>query len=151
LADAGWECLATGAGLVDDPAQLAEAPGEWMRATVPGTVAGALREAGATDEVARDLDAVDWWFRTKFDSPAGMPDALLTIGGLATLGDVWCNGEHVAQTENMFVAHECAVPVRAGENEVVLRCRSLTTAMQARRPRPRWKTFLVANQQLRWF
>src|SRR5579871_1872483 len=151
LADARWECVATDADRFDDPAGLDEVRDQWMHASVPGTAAGALQAAGAREVLARDLDADDWWFRTKFDAPAAMPDALLTIEGLATLGDVWCNGVHVAQTENMFLAYQHAVPVRAGENEIVVRCRSLTAALQARRPRPRWKTYLVAHQQLRWF
>ena len=151
LADARWECLATNPDLVDDPARLDSAPGEWMEAAVPGTAAAALRAVGATDEIGRDLDAVDWWFRTRFTTPDAVPDALLTLEGIATLGDVWCNGAHVAQTENMFVGSQHAVPVRAGENEIVIRCRSLTAALRARRPRPRWKTYLVEHQQLRWF
>jgi beta-mannosidase len=36
------------------------------------------------------------------------------------------------------------------DNELVIVFRSLTAALKKKRPRPRWKTNLVPNQQLRW-
>ena len=46
----------------------------WLPARVPGTAAGALRDAGRWrpgDPSDLDLDAEDWWFRTSFDAAAG--------------------------------------------------------------------------------
>ena len=42
-------------------------------------------------------------------------------------------------------------PALADENELVVRCAALTPRLAERRPRPAWKTRLVANQNLRWF
>src|SRR5262249_32583844 len=53
-------------------------------------------------------------------------------------------------SDNMFLEHEVPVSL-AGDNELVICFRSLDKALAARRPRPRWKTKLVAHQQLRWF
>ena len=40
---------------------------DWLPATVPGTVAAALRRAGRWDfDHPADLDASDWWYRTTF-------------------------------------------------------------------------------------
>jgi beta-mannosidase len=37
------------------------------------------------------------------------------------------------------------------ENELVIRCRALDAELRVRRPRPRWRAGIVAEQQLRWF
>ena len=44
-----------------------------------------------------------------------------------------------------------AVDVDAGENELVVRCAALTPLLTGRRARPRWKTYMVEHQNLRWF
>jgi beta-mannosidase len=51
------------------------------------------------------------------------------------------------------VAHERDVTslVHPGANDLVLRFRALDTLLAARRPRPRWRTPMIENQQLRWF
>ncbi len=144
-----WEMARAPAGSVTGPVDLCAADLEWVPATVPGTAAGALRAAGAwsvDDDV--DFDAYDWWFRTTFTAePAS--SGRLRFGGIATVADVWCNGEHVLTTDNMFVEHVVEAPLRE-HNHVVVVCRSLRAHLAARRPRPRWKTRLVELQQLRW-
>ena len=76
----------------------------------------------------------------------------LRFDGLATLAEVWFNGELVLESSNMFCAHEVDVTDLVGDqNEVVIAFRSLEAALAEKRPRPRWKTKLVGNQQLRWF
>ncbi len=50
--------------------------------------------------------------------------------------------------------HEHAVDVSGllrGSNEVAIRFSSLNAFLEARRPRPRWRTALVDQQKLRWF
>ena len=54
------------------------------------------------------LDGQDWWFRCRFAGPAGRrrPDGwVLELDGLATLADVWLNGDHLLHSESMFAAH----------------------------------------------
>ena len=79
------------------PAQPAIGAGElealsWIPARVPGTAAGALRDAGLWHErEPHDFDAQDWWFRTDFDEQpvtAG-EEVSLRLDGIATVAEVY--------------------------------------------------------------
>ena len=142
-----WECGATKAG-VASPADLDKLNVEWLSASVPGTVAGAMSAAGV--EAPADLDSCDWWFRCRFFGSSG-GTWILELEGLATVADVWLNGEQVLHSENMFVAHAVEVAVLEADNELVLRFAALTPLLALRRPRPRWKTLMAEPQSLRWF
>ena len=152
--DGGWAICRTAAGTVGDPQQLQLAEAlPWREIGPASTVARALRTLGCLDDEASRLDADDWWFRLRFDAgavPAGAR-RWLHFGGLATLAQVWLNGEPLLASSNMHLAHDCEVPVLRPEgNELLLRCASLDQALGQRRPRPRWRTPMVAHQQLRW-
>ncbi|HVX22220.1 MAG TPA: hypothetical protein VHB02_12780 [Acidimicrobiales bacterium] len=147
ILDEGWWCGSVAAGAVEDPKGLAGVAVDWMPAQVPGTVAGACRAAGRAVGAA-ELDGRDWWFRCRFDAAGG--DGLLELGGVATVADVWLNGQHVAHGENMFRPLRQGVQVRPDGNELVVRCAALAPVLAQRRPRPRWKTYMVAHQNLRW-
>lgn len=142
---APWTCCAQPPGA--SPATLQG--GGWFAAQVPGTVASALRTLGQWDhQAAPDLDAQDWWYRTTF---AAAESATLCFDGLASLAEVWLNGDLILTAGNMFRSYrvDVAQSLRA-ENELLICFRSLTADLKKRRPRPRWKTSLVSNQQLRW-
>ena len=145
-----WTCCATPAGAITDAAALRVAAVDWMAAAVPGTVASALRDIGRWDmQHPPAIDEQDWWYRTTFKSPehAGQ----LCFDGLATLAEVWLNGQHILSTDNMFRQYRVdAAALLQAENELILCFRSLTEDLKLRRPRPRWKTNLVNQQQLRW-
>jgi beta-mannosidase len=157
--DEGWEVAPTDPGAVTTPAELDRTP--FVPATVPGTAAEALRRAGQWDfERPRDFDASDWWFRVRFAESALSDIAArgssgvttLRLDGIASIADVWLNGVKIAETDNMFRAH--AIDVGAAlrdDNELAIRCRSLAALVRAKKGRPRWKTRLVDQQQLRWF
>ena len=150
----GWEVASVASGAADDPTKLDALRPEWIPASVPGTVASALRRAKKWDlDVPRNFDADDWWFRCRFASTTGEGAAkVLKLGGLATVADVWLNGVHLLRSENMFVAHEIDVTsALRNANELVIRFSSLKTLLDQKRPRPKWKTRLVDHQQLRWF
>jgi len=149
--DEGWEVAEVQAGGASSPAELSALDPKWTSAVVPGTAASALRAAGAWKHGDnRDFDANDWWFRCRFAAKP-VPGTRLSFEGLATLADVWLNGERIlADARSMHVAHHVDVTL-AAENELLVRFSSLAKALEARRPRPRWKTRLIANQQLRWF
>jgi len=151
LASAPWHVCATAPGDVEDPAPLASHAATWWPATVPGTAAGALRAAGADDADRRDYDGSDWWYRCTFHRDPGDGPWSLHLGGLATLADVWLNGQHLLHSENMFRSHAVEISHLDDENELVVRFASLGAALQQRRPRPRWKTSLFDQQNLRWF
>jgi beta-mannosidase len=117
-------------------------------------VAAALRAAGLwSTSQPPDLDSDDWWYRCRFSAVDTVAPVRLRFEGLATVADVWLNGEHILHSENMFVAHDVDVPqLVAGQNELVLRFSALAPLLEpSRRPRPRWRTALVERQNLRWF
>ena len=143
--DSGWEIAAAPAGTTRD----AIADLDWLPATVPGTAAGSLRDAGHWDfSQTRDFDAEDWWWRTRFRAEAG--PAVLGFDGLATLAEVWLDGDLILASDNMFRAREVPVSLKS-EHELAIRCRALTPELAKRRPRPRWRVPMLEQQQLRWF
>jgi beta-mannosidase len=119
----------------------------------PATVADALRSSGrwSLDAAARDFDEDPWSFTARFDAPAGA--AILGFDGIATCAEAWLNGERILSSTNMFVAHRCDVRtlLRPAGNELRVDCRPLNAELKARRPRPRWRTPMLAQQQLRWW
>jgi beta-mannosidase len=149
-----WSCTGRPAHSITHPDQLNDHDGVWLPAIVPGTVAAALDAAGRWDfNTPTDIDASDWWFRTTFAASEATRDGLcwLRCDGLATLAEVWFNGQQVLSGDNMFRCYGVDVaPLLQAENELVIGFRSVSEDLKRKRPRPRWKTNLVRNQQLRW-
>jgi beta-mannosidase len=103
------------------------------------------------------LDEQEFWYRTSIVGeavPTG-EQIWLELDGLATLAEVFWNGERILQSESMFQQHRCCLTTDwRSENELVIVFRSLTAAVKQKRgklPTARWKTRMVAEQQLRWF
>jgi beta-mannosidase len=146
----GWQAAACAPDACATPAEAAGL--DWLPATVPGTAAGALRDAGRWDFAdGRDLDAEDWWFRTGFEAaPAAAGEiVLLRLDGVATVHEVFLNGELVGGGESMFAAAaiDVGAALREGANELAIRCRALGPLLGARRkPRARWRTKLADNR-----
>ncbi len=148
--DAGWELAPSAPGAFDRPGAAAGAALPWRPAVVPGTVADSL---DLEPDVPRNLDAEDWWYRCPL--PARSPEAgsrvRLRFDGLATIAEAWLNGTRLFGSRNMFVPRVCDVTDLLGDrNELVVCFRALEAELAVRRPRPRWKTALVAHQNLRW-
>lgn len=146
----GWEAAASDSTERSSPAGLGGL--SWLPARVPGTAAGALLDAGL-DPVG--LDSQEWWFRTTFEAaPAeAYEEIVLCLGGLATLADVFLNGDLILSSTSMFASHIVDVGARLrSQNELVIRFRALTPELGLqRRPRARWRTRLVPDNSLRWF
>src|SRR5437016_8747297 len=152
----GWELCSAVPGAYDHPEALRRAPTAWLPARAPSTAAECLQaaELWSLDAPPRRFDSDDWWYRVTFPRPQHQPHERLVLGfdGLATLADVWLNGEPLFSSSNMFVAHECALDERlAAANELVICFRALDRALEVKRPRPKWRTPMVESQQLRWF
>jgi beta-mannosidase len=154
LLSAGWEaaCAPADRGCaVGDLEELS-----WIPARVPGTAAGALRDAGEWRlGEARDFDQEEWWFRTSFEAEPVMPgeEVVLCLDGIATVAEVYLNGERLLESDSMFAAHTlplgARLPVR---NRLAIRCRALAPLLgESRRPRARWRTRLVPERNLRFF
>jgi beta-mannosidase len=156
---AGWSCTATAPGLITAPGELSRHDLSWTPASIPGTAAGALLDAGRwTPAEDRSFDAEDWWFRCRFPRPAaGSGPWELAFGGLATLADVWLDGRHVLRSENMFRSHVVDLPgdrspaERSPDAELVIRFEALGPHLARRHPRPGWKAAMVTSQNLRWY
>jgi beta-mannosidase len=148
--DAGWEVAYSGPA---DPATPPASGLDWIPASVPGTVAGAWRDAGLPVPV--ELDEHDWWFRTRFDAASAEAGerVVLRFEGIATLAEVWLDDSLVATSESMFVPLELDVTDRVGgTHELTIRCLALAPRLaESRKPRARWRSNLVSDGNLRWF
>jgi beta-mannosidase len=150
----GWSAAAAPPGL--DPTDPSLDELDWLAARVPGTAAGVLADAGLWRAgTPHDFDAEDWWFRTRFTVEPAAPSeqVVLRLDGLATVAEVYLNGERVLSSDSMFLAHQIDVGGRLRrENELRICCRALGPLLQPRRrPRARWRTRLVAEGNLRFF
>lgn len=144
---ADWRCAGVPAGSAQHPKEFDGLPCEWFPAPVPGTVASALRSLGRTKDI-HSLDERDWWFRCRVDGRPGR--WALELGGIATVADVWLNGEWLLHAENMHRARRVEVELPDEVNELVVRCAALAPVLAERRRRPRWKCGLLEHQGMRW-
>ena len=150
------ELASTAPHRVQSPADPAFQQLQWSMADTCGTAASLLQALGqwSLDGPERSFDAEDWWYRIRFDRPLPSdPHELTLLGfeGIATLAQVWLNGSLILTSDNMFVAHEIDVrSVLREANELVICVRSLEAHLAMRRPRPRWRAPMVANQRLNW-
>ncbi len=152
---AGWEFCAAPAGPAAHIEGGANGAAIGLRRRFPGPRPRifATMDNGALDSAARRFDAEVWWYRTRFkaDACAAGERVVLCFDGLATLAEVWLNGEALLISDNMFLQHRCDVgAILAAENELIIRFSPIDAALAVRRPRARWRTPMVAHQQLRW-
>ena len=143
---AGWQAARTAADLPAGAASL-DTLG-WSPARVPGTAAGVARDAGLwRPGEPHDFDAEDWWFRTSFEAEPLAPgeEVGLRLDGIATVAEVYLNGELVLESTSMFAPHILDVGERLKDvNELAIRCLALGPLLRVRRrPRARWRTRLV--------
>jgi beta-mannosidase len=124
---------------------------------VPGGAADVLRAAGTPGwEIPADaLDGRDWWFRVPLELPETHADEelVLVLEGLATVAEVYLDGQRAHDSESMFAA--CALDLgtlAGGRCELAVCCRALAPLLRrSRRPRARWRTQLVSEGALRFF
>jgi beta-mannosidase len=150
----GWQAASTAPGLCHDTTRLDRL--RWRPARVPGTAAASLLDAGVwRPGEDHDFDDEDWWFRTTFDAEPAGPGELVSLGlhGIATVAEVYLNGEKIAASRSMFARHTIDLAGRLkARNELAICCRALTPLLrERRRPRARWRTRLVSDGNLRFF
>jgi beta-mannosidase len=93
-----------------------------------------------------ELDQRDVWYRVGF---SGGAEETLLFQGLATIADIWLNGEHVQHSENMFLP--CSVTARtSATNDLYICFRSLTQWLASQRGRARWRTRIATPGTLRF-
>jgi beta-mannosidase len=154
---AGWQVTSSAPNAWARPQDIVDAT--WVEAKVPGTAAAAV------DPWSRNFDDEDWFFRTSFPaveiasgdsgSSAQAADArfVLEFDGIATVSEVFLNGQLILESSSMWATHAVDVTdALLAENELVIACRALTPLMSvAKRPRQRWRTRLVHEGNLRWY
>ena len=153
-----WELLSCAPGTYQQPAQLATRELPWLAAIVPGTVVATLQQHKLwdLDHLGDDVDALDWWYRCTFSVPAIEPGqrVLLKCAGLASIADIWLDGTQILHSEDMFCSSEVEITPLLHEHtqphDLYIRFLSVQAFLSTRRPRPRWRTQLVEQQQLRW-
>lgn len=143
----GWRLLVTAAGDAAEPSGIAERDG-WVPASVPGTAAGALSDAGRFDPGNPvPLHDKDVWY--VLDFPEDAPGRrILRLEGLATIADVYLDGEKILQSRSMFVAHEVPVDLKP-QNRLAICFRALEPHLAQKGPRARWRPQLATSQGLR--
>ena len=148
-----WSLVESNSAEFNSPTELDAKNYPAIKAIVPGTVAQTLQENNLWDiDSSRDFDSSDWWYSTTFDL-ADMEDKLIELNfeGLATLCDVWVNGQLIHQSRNMFLTFKLNISSLVKSHNTLHLCfRSLAVDLKTKKPRPRWKTKLVGQQNLRW-
>lgn len=138
-----WQVLKTDAGQHTDSTWIRSASSSGILASVPATIASLTNEP--------DIEKYDWWYSTEFEFNQIGKKHFLVFDGLATIAEVYLNGEKILATENMFLQYKVDVTEKLKkQNELVICFRSIHQALEAQRKRPKWKTKLVENQNLRW-
>ncbi len=143
----GWNLVLTEAGTCLLPSDVPLTSG-FIPAPVPGTVAEALEKVGRFDRTRpqplHDRDA--WYISRLVDVEAG--DAVLRLEGLATLCEVFLNGQQILVSESMFEAHDLDVTLLGGD-ELALCFRALEPKLSEPGPRARWRPQMITPQGLR--
>ena len=105
--------------------------GDWLPATVPGTVHTDLLANGRIEDPfyrmnelgLQWIDKKDWEYRTEFsvdDELIGKKNQYLVFQGLDTYADVYLNGECIGSVDNMFRTWKFDVSgkLKVGDNEL---------------------------------
>lgn len=114
---------------------------------MPGTVAEALEKSGHFDRnnpVALDNRQARYFLDIE-ETPG---PATLHFGGLATICDIFFNGELLLQTDSMFLGHDLPVTL-TGKDELALCFRALATRLNQKARVPIWRAQLMNTQGLR--
>lgn len=121
---------------------------EAMTAPVPGTVAQALEALGKFDRFQPgSLNNHDAWYRLTLVSDEIGP-ATLRFEGLATIAEIFLNGELVAHSTSMFEALDVAFEL-TGADELAICFRALAPRLDKTGPRARWRPQMMNSQGLR--
>lgn len=142
---AGWQMAIMPAGSATTPGELAGHLA-WLAAPVPGTAAGALAADGrwSFDQPVA-LHDKDVWCRASIQ---GHGRETLRFDGLATLAEVWLDDDRILVSDSMFLAHEVEVTL-SGAHALTIAFRAIASKASASRPRPRWRSAMIAGDGLR--
>ncbi len=148
----GWQMVESAPGQWVDATAFeqylsAQTDRHWVSAAVPGTVAQALHLAGRYDLAQpRALHDSDFWYRRVIHAEG---EYVLQFQGLATLAEIYLDGQRIARFESMFLPLQTGVQLR-GESRLCIVFRSLNRHLEGVKiPRARWRVAMVPQQNLR--
>ncbi|MFT4097473.1 MAG: hypothetical protein QM651_10130 [Rhodoblastus sp.] len=120
---------------------------DFIRATVPGTAAQALTDAGRWSwDAPVPLDDRDVWYCTTIE---GFGPHALIFEGLATFAEIWLDDVLAATSGNMFVESrvECEL---AGLHRLSIRFRATNSVLEGRKGRAKWRPRMIQPAHLRF-
>lgn len=129
------------------PDTATAAAAHWLPASVPGTAALALAQAGQWHaDTPRPLHDRDVWYRCTLN---GHGPHTLAFDGLATVTNVYLDDHLLATSTSMFAPLVCTATLRGGHT-LWLAFRSLNAHLASLKlPRARWRVAMVPQQALR--
>lgn len=143
----GWTLLVTEPGRHEHPSDV-HRPAARIPANVPGTVAGALTDAGLFEPAAPSpLHDKDVWYFRSLEGEAPGP-AVFRFEGLATLAEVYVNSRLVLESDSMFEAHDVPLEL-SGSDEIAICFRAFQPRLDSKGPRARWRPQMMDHQGLR--
>lgn len=146
--DDGWVMELTRAGACASPDEIVGIE-DFIRAFVPGTVAQALEAAGRFDRIhPMPLDDRDAWYVLRLDEEPG--DAVLRFEGLATVAEVWLNGDRILLSQSMYLSHDVTVHLQGGDRLAIC-FRALGLLLGKKGPRARWRPQMITPAGVRLF
>lgn len=144
--ETGWTVVTTAPGLFAVASDLPETL-EALPAPVPGTLAGALERAGRFDRASpSSLENLDAWYRLNLSEPAG--PAVLRFEGLATIAEVFLNGQKILDSDSMFESHDVPVAL-TGRDTLAICFRAIGPHLERKGARARWRPRMMRSQGLR--
>ncbi|WP_430307956.1 glycoside hydrolase family 2 protein [Rhizobium sp. 0TCS1.26] len=142
----GWTVSTTPPGLHAAPPDD-DSVRDALPAMVPGTLAGALERVGRFDRTRPDsLENLDAWYRVTLSEPPGA--AILRFEGLATIAEVFLNGERILESQSMFESHDVPV-LLTGADRLAICFRAIGPHLERKGPRARWRPKMMRSQGLR--
>ena len=144
----GWVMELTAPGAFASPSDI-RAVEDFIPAFVPGTVAQALEAAVRFDRANPiPLDDRDAWYVLRLDEEPG--DAVLRFEGLATVAEVWLNGDRIIQSQSMYLSHDVTVHLQGGDRLAIC-FRALGPLLGKKGPRARWRPQMITPAGVRLF
>lgn len=145
--NSGWQMVVSDAGQFASPGDI-PAVQKRIAAPVPGTVAQALEAAGRFDRAAPvPLETRDFWYFLDLAGEAPGP-ARLILEGLATIAEVYLNGQRILDSRSQFVTHDVPVTL-AGNDTLAIAFRALAPHLKAAGPRAKWRPQMITPPGMR--
>ncbi|MCD2173842.1 beta-mannosidase [Rhizobium sp. C4] len=146
--DDGWVMELTPAGACARPDEIVGIE-DFIAAPVPGTVAQALEAAGRFDRAnPKPLDTRDAWYVLRLDEEPG--DVTLRFEGLATVAEVFLNGDRILSSQSMYLSHDVTVHLQGGDTLAIC-FRALGPLLGKKGPRARWRPQMITPAGMRLF